>query len=208
MAQGPPDSGNQPDRPDQRPTEPQAGPAPPPPPPPSYGQPGGPQQPPGYGPGAQEPQPYAQQYGYGQQPGYGYPPGPQTEGLATAALVIAIAGFFICPPVGAIVALVLASNAKQRIEASGGRLSGLEQARAARIIAIIELVLTAILVLVLAIGALGLVINHSSGQDEQVPVPPSVSAPRWMNPGSSRSWATPASSAGSLSTSGRSAVTS
>jgi hypothetical protein len=30
--------------------------------------------------------------------------------------------------VGAIVALVLANNARQRIEASGGRLSGLEQA--------------------------------------------------------------------------------
>jgi hypothetical protein len=42
--------------------------------------------------------------------------------------VIAIAGFFICPPVGAIVALVLANSARQRIEASGGRLSGLEQA--------------------------------------------------------------------------------
>ena len=208
MAQGPPDSGNQHDRPDQRPTEPQGGPAPPPPPPPSYGQPGGPQQPPGYGPAAQGPQLYAQQYGYGQQPGYGYPPGPQTEGLATAALVIAIAGFFICPPVGAIVALVLANNAKQRIEASGGRLSGLEQARAARIIAIIELVLTAILVLVLAIGAIGLVINNSSGQDEPVPAPPSVSAPRSMNPGSFSSGATPASSAGSLSTSGRSAFTS
>jgi hypothetical protein len=193
---GPPGSGSRDDRPGQpptQPTEPLGGPAQPPvPPPPSYGQPGGAQQPPGYGPAAQEP--YAQQYGYG-QPAYGYPPGPQTEGMATAALVIAIAGFFICPPVGAIVALILANNARQRIEASGGRLSGLEQARAARIIAIIELVLTAILVLVLAIGALGIVINSSSGQDEQVPVPPSVSAPRSMNPGSSNSWATPASSA-------------
>jgi hypothetical protein len=207
MAQGPPGSGNQHDRPDQRPTEPPGGPAPPPPPPPSYGQPGVAQQPPGYGPATQEPRPYAQQYGYGQQPGYGYPPGPQTEGLATAALVIAIAGFFICPPVGAIVALVLANNARQRIEASGGRLSGLEQARAARIIAIIELVLTAIAVLVLAIGAV-VAINTSGGQDELVPVPPSVSAPRSMNPGSSSSWATLASSAGSLSTSGRSAFTS
>jgi hypothetical protein len=208
MAQGPPDSGNQHDEPDQRPTEPPGGPAPPPPPLPPSGQPGSPQQPQGYGPAAHEPQSYARQYGYGQQPGYGYPPGPQTEGLATVALVIAIAGFFICPPVGAIVALVLASNARQRIEASGGRLSGLEQARAARIIAIIELVLTAILVLVLAIGALGLVINSSSGQDEQVPVPPSVSAPRSMNPGSSSSWATPARAAASQSTSGRSAFTS
>jgi hypothetical protein len=156
-----------------------AGPAPPPPPP-SYGQPGAPQQPPGYGPAAQEPQPYAQQYGYGHQPGYGYPPGPQTEGLATAALVIAIAGFFTCPPVGAVVALVLANNASQRIEASGGRLSGLEQARAARIIAIIELALTAIVVLVGAIGMAIALRGTTSGQEEGVPHP----TPQSMNVGS------------------------
>ena len=68
-------------------------------------------------------------------------------------------------------ALVLANNARQRIEASGGRLSGLEQARAARIIAIIELVLTAIVVLV---GAIGLVIGlrgTTSGEEEGVPHP-------------------------------------
>ena len=188
MAQGPPDSGNQHDQPDQRPTEPQGGPAPPPPPPPSYGQPGGPQ----------EPQPYAQQYGYGHQPGYGYPPGPQTEGMATAALVIAIAGFFICPPVGAIVALVLANNARQRIEASGGRLSGLEQASAARIIAIIELVLTAIVVLVGVIAMVIALRGSTSGEEEGVPHP----TPQSMNAGTSSSWATLASSAGSLSTSG------
>jgi hypothetical protein len=67
--------------------------------------------------------------------------------------VIAIVGFFVCAPLGAIVALILANNAKQRIETSGGRLTGLDQARAARIIAIVELVLTAIAVLALAIGA-------------------------------------------------------
>jgi hypothetical protein len=194
MAQGPPDSGNQHDRPDQRPTEPVDGPAPPPP---SYGQPGAPQQPPGYGPAAQEPQPYAQQYGYG-QPGYGYPPGPQTEGLATAALVIAIAGFFICPPVGALVALVLANNARQRIEASGGRLSGLEQARAARIIAIIELVLTAIIVLVGAIGMAIALRGTTSGQEEEVPHP----TPQSMNVGIVEQLDHEASSVGSLSTAG------
>jgi hypothetical protein len=145
---GPPGSGNRDDRPGEPPTEPQ----PPQQPPPSAGQPPDGQQPAGYGPPPQEPQPYGQQSGYG-QPGYGYPPGPQTEGLATAALVIAIVGFFVCAPLGAIVALVLANNAKQRIETSGGRLTGLDQARAARIIAIIELVLTAIAVLALAIGA-------------------------------------------------------
>ena len=196
---GPPGSGSRDDRTDEPPTDPTqplGGAAQPPMPPPSYGQPGGAQQPPGYGPAAQEPQPYAQQYGYG-QPGYGYPPGPQTEGLATAALVIAIAGFFICPPVGAIVALVLANNAKQRIEASGGRLSGLEQARAARIIAIIELVLTAIVVLVVAIGAVIALSTSTSGQEEGVPHP----TPRSMNAGSSSSWITVACLAGSASTS-------
>ena len=91
---GPPGSDSRDDRPGEPPTEPTkppGGPAQPPMPPPSSGQPGGAQQPLGYGPAAQEPQPYAQQYGYG-QPGYGYPPGPQTEGMATAALIVAIAG--------------------------------------------------------------------------------------------------------------------
>jgi hypothetical protein len=59
-----------------------------------------------------------------------------------------VVGFFICPPVGAIVALVMANSAQQRIEASGGRLGGLEMAKAARIIAIIELALTALLIVV------------------------------------------------------------
>lgn len=104
---------------------------PPPPygPPPGYGQPG-------YG------VPYGAPPGYG----YGYPAGPQTDSSATAALVIAVVGFFICPPVGAIVALVMANSAQKRIEASEGRLTGLELARAARIIAIIELALTALLI--------------------------------------------------------------
>jgi hypothetical protein len=182
---GPPGSSNRDDRPGQRPTELLGGPARPPQPPPSSGQPGGSQQPPGSGPPPQQ-QPAAQQYGSG-QPAWPTPaPGPPTEGMAVAALVIAIVGFFVCPPVGAIVALVLASNARQRIEASGGRLSGLEQARAARIIAIIELVLTAIVVLVLALGAV-VAVNTSGGQDEQVPVPPTVPAPRSMNAASSSS---------------------
>lgn len=108
-----------------------------------YTQPYGGQQ--GYG----QP-PYGQQPGYG--PPYGAPPGagygyaqaPPTDSSATAALVIAIIGFFTCPPVGAIVALVLANSAQKRIEASNGQLGGLEMARAARIIAIIELALTAL----------------------------------------------------------------
>jgi hypothetical protein len=84
---------------------------------------------------------------------YEYQPTQQTEPLATVALVIATAGFFVCPPAAAILALVLANSARQRIRVSGRHLAGLEQARAARIIAIIELVLTAIVALVLAIVA-------------------------------------------------------
>jgi hypothetical protein len=156
----PPGGGGQDDRPGEKPTEPFGGGAPPPPPPPSsYGQPGYGQQP-GYGPPpTPEQQPYGQpgygQPGYGQQ-GYGQPgyaAAPQTEGTATAALVIAIIGFFTCLwPIAAIVALVLANSATRRIEESGGRLGGLEQARWARIIAIVELVLTAVGVLFIIIG--------------------------------------------------------
>jgi hypothetical protein len=161
--------------PGDRPTEPLGTPSPQPPPPPveppAPVEPASPAAPPPAGqtwpqapPPAQDygqqgyAPPYGGQPGYGQQPGYGpppygappgagygYPQGPPTDSSATAALVIAIIGFFICPPVGAIVALVLANSAQKRIEASNGQLGGLEMAKAARIIAIIELALTAVL---------------------------------------------------------------
>jgi hypothetical protein len=136
------------------PTWPQA----PPPPAPEQGQPGYGQ--PAYGPAGGGPPAYNQpgygQPGYGPPPpgyGYGYPAGPQTDSSATAALVIAVVGFFICAPIGAIVALVLANSAQKRIEESNGRLTGLEQAKAARIIAIVELALTALLILVGVLAA-------------------------------------------------------
>jgi hypothetical protein len=173
MPDGPPGPTPPGDRPPDRPTEPLATPPPPPgpgsppapdptpgagplPPPgataplPGPGSPPAP--PPGYGQPAPPP-PYGPPPGYGQPgygappPGYGYPPGPQTDSTATAALVIAIVGIFICMPVGAIVALVMANSAQRRIEASEGRLTGQELTRAARIIAIVELVLTGVLIL-------------------------------------------------------------
>ena len=162
---GPPDRDRD-TRPGERPTEPLGGPPTPGPPPPA-GQ-TWPEAPPPPAQGYGQPQPYGTQPGYGQpgygQPGpygappgygYGYPAGPQTDSSATAALVIAIVGFFICAPVGAIVALVLANSAQKRIEESNGRLTGLEQARWARIIAIAELALTAVVILVgvLAVAA-------------------------------------------------------
>jgi hypothetical protein len=155
---GPPGSGKRDDQPGGRPTEPLGTPPPPteplptPPPPPPSDQPGATQpygQPP-YGQPPYGPPGYGPQYGGPQ--GYGYPAVPQTDSSATAALVIAIVGFFICAPVGAVVALILAGSAEKRIEASGGRLTGLDQARAARIIAIVELVLTGIVILLGAIA--------------------------------------------------------
>jgi hypothetical protein len=159
---GPP-GGRRDDQPGERPTEP-LGPTPPPPPPPpsdapTTAEPGysPPAYQPGYGQPGYGPQGYGQP-GYGQGYGYGYPTVPQTDSSATAALIIAIVGFFICPPVGAVVALIMANSAQKRIEASGGRLTGLDQAKAARIIAIIELVLSAVVLLIgvlVAMASLG-----------------------------------------------------
>jgi len=166
---GPPGSGSRDDRPGGPPTDRPDDSTRPIEPGPAYGPPDASQQPRGYGPPTADPR-YAQQYGYG-QPGYGYPPAPQTEAMATAALVVAIVGFFVCFPVGGIVALILADNAIRNIEASGGRLTGLEQAQAARIIAIVELVLAAIIVLLIVIAG-AIAVSVSGGTDEPVqPVP-------------------------------------
>ena len=154
----PPPASAEPPPPPPEPTWPQT---PPPPAPPPAGQtwPQAPQPPAqDYGQQGYAP-PYGGQPTYGQQPGYGspygappgggygygYPQAPPTDSSATAALVIAIVGFFICAPVGAVVAWILANSAQKRIEASNGQLGGLEMAKAARIIAIVELALTAIL---------------------------------------------------------------
>lgn len=116
----------------------------PPPPwgaPPSYPPLGQPYAPPGYG-------------GYG---GYGpnpYAPAPN-EGMAIAALVVAICQYVVCwfIPLLAPVALVLASNASSKIRASGGRLQGEGMAKAARIMSWIYLGLAAVGILLAVIIA-------------------------------------------------------
>jgi hypothetical protein len=67
--------------------------------------------------------------------------------------VLAIASFVVCPLVPAIVALVLAHTSQQKIEASGGRLTGEGLNTAARIIAWIHLGLIALVVVILVIVA-------------------------------------------------------
>ncbi len=117
---------------------------PPPPPgyaPPAYGQPAPaygqappPPPPPGYG------APTYGAPGYG-QPAYGYE-APRTEGQAVAALVVSIVGLFVCGVISGVIALVLANQAQQKIVASGGRLTGEGMVKAARIIAVVSIVLS------------------------------------------------------------------
>ena len=86
----------------------------------------------------------------------GYPAPPRTSGKATAALVVAIVGLFICAPVAGVVALVLAGQAASEIRASGGQLTGEGNVTAARVIAAIDIALGALVVLaILAITFLG-----------------------------------------------------
>ena len=89
-------------------------------------------------------------------PGYGYRP-PQTEGMAIAA-------FVVCPVIPAIVALVLAHNAQQKINASGGSLTGDGFNTAARIISWVHLALAALAIVILVAVAV------AGGFDDDVDV--------------------------------------
>jgi hypothetical protein len=129
---------------------------PPPPPPPGYGQP-----------------PYGQPPGYGQAPPYGQPPAygapvpgyyaPQTEGMAIGALVSSILSWVFCPVIPAIVALILAANAKRKIDASGGALTGEGLVTAARIISWINIGLACLgLVIFIIAVAVGLATSEDT----------------------------------------------
>lgn len=93
----------------------------------------------------------------GASPQWGPPPGtgaytpPRTEGTAVAALICSIAAWVVCPMVLAIVALALAHAAGNKIDASGGRLTGEGMVRAAQIIAWIHIALVTIVFVIIAI---------------------------------------------------------
>jgi hypothetical protein len=65
--------------------------------------------------------------------------------------VLAIASFVVCPLVPAIVALVLAHTSQQKIDASGGRLTGESLNTAARVIAWINIGLVVLVVAIIVI---------------------------------------------------------
>lgn len=112
--------------------------------PPSYGQPPPSGQPPTTPPGYGQPYPY---------------PHPKQDDKALAALIVAIAGWFVCPFVLHIVGLVLANQSLQAIRESNGWLTGEGMANAARIISIVGIALGAVfiaLLMLFGLGALGL----------------------------------------------------
>lgn len=91
---------------------------------------------------------------------------PRPSGKAIAALVISIVGLFVCGPVGGIIALILAGQAKREIRESGGRITGEGQATAAKILGIIGICLG--VVAVLAIVAVTFLGNTSEQKLEQL----------------------------------------
>lgn len=65
--------------------------------------------------------------GWGPPPpggGWGPPPSPQTNGKATAALILGILGFVVCPLVCSVLALVFGYQARNEIDASRGYQGG------------------------------------------------------------------------------------
>ena len=118
-------------------------------------------QPPAYPPSqGNGPQAGYGQAGYGQagsgQAGYGqagYGQAQETASRAIVVLVCAIASFVVVPFIPAVVALALAGGAQQQIALSGGRLTGEGLVRAGRIVAWINVGLTALVV----VGIIGLI---------------------------------------------------
>jgi Domain of unknown function (DUF4190) len=76
--------------------------------------------------------------GYEQSPAFGPP---QTHGKATAAMVCGIVGILLCGVILGPIAIVLGTQAKNEIRASGGRLTGEGMATAGIVCGIIAIVL-------------------------------------------------------------------
>lgn len=91
-----------------------------------------------------------QDYSQPQQPHYGGPPPTQSSGTATAALVLGICGFVVCPLICSIAAIICGNIALNEIDRSGGRVTGRDMAKAGLILGWIGVTLCVIGALVLA----------------------------------------------------------
>lgn len=85
----------------------------------------------------------------------GYGPPPSTSQKATWAMVTGIVGLLCCGLAG-IPAIILGSQAKKEIAASGGALTGEGQAQAGFVLGIIALALTGLIVAVYAVAVVGM----------------------------------------------------
>ena len=79
--------------------------------------------------------------------------GPTTSTNAIVGLVLAIVSWVVCPIIAAIVALVLAHSSDKEIKASGGTVGGSGLNTATRIIAWINIGVSIVAGLVIAVGA-------------------------------------------------------
>ncbi|MEU5785660.1 DUF4190 domain-containing protein [Micromonospora lupini] len=97
--------------------------------------------------------------GYPPHPGYGYPPPPKTNGLAIAALVLALAGLTTCGITGPIGA-ILGHVAQKQIRASGEGGEGMAKAGI-----IVGWIVTALMVLLIAFYVVAVVFAVTTGND-------------------------------------------
>jgi len=81
---------------------------------------------------------------------YGGPPPTQTSGTATAALVLGICGFFVCPLICSIAAIICGNIAINDIDRSGGRVTGRDMAKAGLILGWVGVALCVIGILIIA----------------------------------------------------------
>ena len=91
-----------------------------------------------------------------------------TDDKAVWALVTAIGGYFLCPIILHVVAWVLANQSLATIRSSGGRIGGEGVASAARVLAIVGLVLYGVAILLVVLLVLVGVIVVSSADSAAV----------------------------------------
>ena len=113
------------------------------------------------------------------QPG----PPPRTSGTAIAALFVAIGSYFVCPLIGAVIALVLAASAARELDQYPGQLTGRGLVTASRWLAaihfaIVGLLIGVVLILVggFGISLFGLGVHHPSAAPAPVQAPPNTTS--------------------------------
>ncbi|MCA0330386.1 MAG: hypothetical protein LCI03_10865 [Actinobacteria bacterium] len=96
-------------------------------------------------------------------PGYGpTPPAPRTSSNAVVALVLALLSWALCPVILAVGGLVLARSAQREIEASNGWVGGSGLVTATRWVAWINIVLSAVVLVVGLLFLIGAVVTSTT----------------------------------------------